>query len=150
MNTQQNRLIDLLQAKRREDPAGFQKYLPGAAELLPELSPRRSRLRSPFGLTERERSHHQAGVSEVLDKLGEGEISTGDAAKGLQHCANLIMDDSLADEVDYEALKGLVRAAIGKSPSSYKSKTHRAAQRGQPRPCSGTSLGNQGSVPQSR
>ena len=53
MTTQEKCLIDLLQAKYREDPKGFRKYLPGAAELLPEQPPTRSRARATFGLTER-------------------------------------------------------------------------------------------------
>ena len=113
----------MLQAKRREDPEGFRRFLPGVAELLPELPPRRSTLRSPFGLTERERSFHRAGVAEALDRLEGGEIAADEAAKGLQHCANLIRDDVLTDVVDYEACKALVTAALGKSPGSYKAKT---------------------------
>ena len=48
MDNQQERLIGLLQAKCHEDPEGFRRFLPGVAELLPELPPRRSRLRSAF------------------------------------------------------------------------------------------------------
>ena len=58
MSTQEERLISLLQAKRREDPKGLRKYLPGVIELLPELPSRRRSARSPFGLTERELSYH--------------------------------------------------------------------------------------------
>ena len=131
MNTQEKRLIDLLQARYREDPKGFRKYLPGAAELLPEQPPRRSRPRSPFGLTGRELSFHRNGLSEVLAKLDERTLTPGEAAKGLQHCAALIRDDnlpygwdeSLSHQMGYEVLKGLLRAALGKSPGSYKAKT---------------------------
>ena len=123
MSTQQDRLIALLQAKRRADPQGFRKYLPGVIELLPELSTRRRSTRSPFGLTERERAYHRDGLSAVLGKLDKGTVTAEEAAQGLQHCANLIRDDNLAEEVGYEVLKGLIRAAIGKSPGSYRSKT---------------------------
>lgn len=123
MSTQETRLIALLQAKRRADPQGFRKYLPGVIELLPELSSRRRSARSPFGLTEQELSYHRDGLSEALGKLGEGTVTAEEAAKGLQHCANLIRDDNLAEEVGYETLKDLIRAAIGKSPGSYRSKT---------------------------
>ena len=131
MTTQEKRLIDLLQAKYREDPKGFRKYLPGAAELLPEQPRTRSRARATFGLTERERSYHRAGLSEVLGKLDEGTITADEAVKGLQHCAALIKDDNLpygwdenlSHEMGYEVKKGLLRAALGKSPGSYKSKT---------------------------
>ena len=131
MTSQQERLIDLLQAKFREDPKGFIEYLPGAAELLPEPPPRRSRPRSPSGLTERELSYQRDGLSKVLAKLDEGTLTSGEAVQGLRHCAALIRDDnlpygwdeSLSHEMGCEALKGLLRAAIGKSPGSYKAKT---------------------------
>ncbi len=121
MSTQEKRLIELLQDKRRKDPEGFQKYLPGAVELLPKTFPKTNRSRSPFGLTEQERSYHEAGLAEALGKQGRGAITAGEAVKGLQHCANLIRDDNLPEEVGYETVKGLVKAAIGKSPGSYKS-----------------------------
>ena len=84
MSIREERLIDLLQAKYREDPKGFRKYLPGAAELLPEQPPRR---RSPFGLTERELAYHRDGLSKVLAKLDECTLTSEEAVKGLQHCA---------------------------------------------------------------
>ncbi len=123
MNGREKHLVDLLQAKRHEDPEGFRRFLPEVAELLPEPPTRRSRLRSTFGLTERERSFHRAGVAEALAKLEGGAITADGAAKGLQHCANLIRDDVFTDEVDYETSRLLVKAALGKSPGSYKSKT---------------------------
>ena len=131
MTTQEKRLINLLQAKYREDPKGFRKYLPGAAELLPEQPPNRGRARSTFGLTERERSYHRARLSKVLGNLDDGTVTADEAVKGLQHCAALIKDDnlpygwdeSLSHEMGYEVKKGLLRAALGKSPGSYRSKT---------------------------
>ena len=123
MNMQKRRLTDLLRAKYRENPAVFREYLPGAAELLLEPPPRRNKPRSPFGLTEQELRYHYAELEELLEKQREGAVSAEEAAKGLQHCAALIRDDNLPDEVGYDVLKNLVRAVIGKSPSSYRSKT---------------------------
>ncbi len=123
MTIQQDRLVELLQAKRREDPKRFGEYLPGVSDLLPELPPRQDSALSSSGLTEREISCHKDGLSEALDKLHEGAITVEEAEKGLQHCANLIRDDSLTEDVGYAELKALVRAAIGKSPGSYRSKT---------------------------
>ena len=123
MGTQQERLIALLQAKRRADPQGFRKYLPGVIELLPALPARHSTARSPFGLTEQELAYHRDGLSEALGKLDAGTVTAEEAAKGLQHCANLIRDDNLPEKVSYETLKSLIRAALGKSPGSYRSKT---------------------------
>ena len=135
MSIQEERVIDLLQAKRRKDPEGFREYLPDVAALLPEPPPRVSRARPAFGLTERELSYHRAGLLGVLTKLDDGAITAEDAVKGLEHCATLIRDDlpysgELADgydplghEMGHEVLLALVRAALGKSPGSYKSKT---------------------------
>ena len=123
MSIQEKRLIELLQAKYREDPKGFRNYLPGAAELLPEPSPGGGRPRSPFGLTDQEIAFHRDGLSEALGKLVEGAVTAKEAARGLQHCATLIKDDNLPEEAGYDKLKRLISAGIGKSPGSYKSKT---------------------------
>ena len=122
MSIQERRLIELLQARYREEPKGFRKYLPGAADLLPEQPPGGGGRRSPFGLTEQEIAFHRAGLAEVFEKLDKSSVATEEAARGLQHCAALIMDDNLPEEADYEKLKSLIRAGIGKSPGSYKSK----------------------------
>ena len=123
MSASSDRLIEILHSKYSRDPKGFRKFLPGAAELLPERPPPRSRPKSPFGLTERERAYHRKGLEEVSRKLNDGAISAEEAAKGLQHCADLIKDDAFTEEVNYELLKALVKAATGKSPASYKVKT---------------------------
>ena len=126
MSTQEKHIIDLLQAKRRKDPDGFRKYLPDVARLLPDPSPMSAKPRTPvFGLSERERSYHKAGVSEALATLREGTITPEEAAKGLQHCAQVLKDDifGFPEEDRHESAKALIRAAIGKSPGSYKSKT---------------------------
>ena len=123
MSAQEKRLVALLQAKRRADPQGFREYLPGVSELLPALPASRRSTRSPFGLTERERAYHRDGLADALGKLAAKTVTAEEAAKGLQHCANLIRDDNLPEEVGYETLKGLIRAALGKSPGSYRSKT---------------------------
>ena len=73
--------------------------------------------------SERELAYHKDGLSAVLGKLDAGTVTAEEAGKGLQHCANLIRDDNLPDEAGYETLKGLIRAALGKSPGSYRAKT---------------------------
>ena len=134
MTIQERRVIDLLQVKRREDPEGFREYLPDVDQILPELPPGPGRARAGFGLTERELAYHREGLSGVLSKLNDAALTSEGALVGLQHCAVLIRDDSLpytgegeGDDLpyrmDYEVLKALVRAAIGKSPGSYKAKT---------------------------
>lgn len=73
--------------------------------------------------SERELAYHRDGLPEALGKLNAGTVTADEAAKGLQHCANLIRDDNLPEEVGYETLKDLIRAALGKPPGSYRSKT---------------------------
>ena len=123
MSAQERQLIALLEAKYREDPKGFREFLPGAVELLPGAAPKREGSKSPFGLTAHEVAFHRAGLSESLDKLAERALTPDEAARGLQHCANLIRDDSLDKAVGYETVKALVTAAIGKSPGSIKANT---------------------------
>ena len=64
-------------------------------------------------------------MSEALATLREGTITPEEAAKGLQHCAQVLKDDifGFPEEDRHESAKALIRAAIGKSPGSYKSKT---------------------------
>lgn len=126
MSTQEKRIIDLLQAKRCKDPDGFRKYLPDVVKLLPDPPPVRAKSSPPvFTLTEREREYHKAGVSDALSKLREDIITSEEAAKGLQHCAHVLKDDIFGFPEDYrhDSAKALIKAAIGKSPGSFKSKT---------------------------
>ena len=95
------------------------------AKLLPDPPPVRAKSSPPvFTLTEREREYHKGGVSDALSKLREGTITSEEAAKGLQHCAHVLKDDifGFPGEDRYESVKALIKAAIGKSPGSYKSK----------------------------
>lgn len=121
MSVRERNLIELLQARYREDPVGFREYLPGVAELLPEASPRRVRTESGSRLTENEISFHRAGLAEVLDKIETGTATAREAVKALQHCGVLIVDDSLPEEANYEKLKRLISTGIGRSPESFKS-----------------------------
>lgn len=123
MSTQERQLIAMLETKYREDPKSFREFLPGAVDLLPDAAPKRKGSNSPFGLTEHERAFHRAGLSESLDKLAAGALLPDEAARGLQHCANLIIDDSLDKAIGHETVKALVTAALGKSPGSVKANT---------------------------
>ena len=137
MAVQDKRLLELLQAKRREDPDGFRAYMPEVAEMLSEQPTKRTRRKgSPFGLTEQEIRYHRTELSEVLSRLNGDTIGAEEAVKGLMHCAHLARDGSLQytgeselvnggipHEMGHEVLKSLVRAAVGKSPGSYKAKT---------------------------
>ncbi len=123
MKIQGRRLIELLQAKYREDPEGFREFLPGVVGLLPEQPPEGGSRRSVYGLTEQEIAFHHAELAEVLGKLEKGSVTPEEAARGLQRCAALILDDSLPEEAGYEELKSLIRVVLGKSSGSYRAKT---------------------------
>ena len=115
-------LVELLQAKRREDPDGFREYLPDVDELLPD-GPASQSSRARYRLTVHERAHHHGGLARALERVNAGALSSEEAAQGLQHCANLLRDDPLTADVNYEAMMCLVKAALGKSPGSYRSNT---------------------------
>ena len=117
-----DRLISLLQSKRRKDPKGFRKYLPEVADMLPEPAPR-SISRSPFGLTESERSFHRNSLKETMQKLGKVELTKSKTVGGLHHYAMLIRDNAFYDEIEDGDFKALVKAAIGKSPGTFRVKT---------------------------
>ena len=114
-------LRDLLVSRYRADPKRFHSYLPEIAELVEAMGQPRRVSRSPFGLTERERDHHQAALQKVLEGLEKGAVSRQDAVRGLEHCATLIQDDSLPEDAGYDILVALLKAAIGKSPGTFRS-----------------------------
>ena len=117
----EKQLRDLLRSKYLADPEGFRSYLPEVAEVLQARYSPRPSLRSPFGLTERERAHHEKEMRHIFERLDDGGDSSEDAIRGLDHCAMLIQDDGLPLEVGYDRLVALLKAAIGKSPGTFKS-----------------------------
>lgn len=116
-------LKDLLLDKYRADPQGFRRYLPEVAQALDAMLPPSRRIRSPFGLTEHERTHRQKSLSQLLKRLDDGTITPEEAVRGLEHCATLIEDDSLPREATHETLVRMVRVTTGKSPGSVKKST---------------------------
>ena len=120
-NPTDKQLRDMLISEYRADPRRFHTHFPEIAGLLEAMAPPRRVRRSPFGLTERQRGHHQAALSKVVGRLGEGSVSPQEAVRGLEHCATLIQDDSLPEDVVYDTLVTLLKAAIGKSPGTFKS-----------------------------
>ena len=121
MTSTEKRIIDLLQAKQKEDPEGFRRYLPTVADLLPAQLPKTPST-PPFGPTEKELAFHESGLREVLNKIDSGDADGRDAIKGLQHYANIKVHDSFSMNATHDMAKRLFKTAFGKSPSSYKSK----------------------------
>ena len=112
--------FSILASKYQSDPEWFDRNLPEISDIMrrvvrsPQSSP------TPFGLTERERGFHREALCRIerMDKL-----SPKHAVKGLEHCAALIRDDSLPEDVGYESLVRMFKGAFGKSPGSYKANT---------------------------
>jgi hypothetical protein len=112
-------LIEALLAKYRADPEGFRSYLPDVSQMLDELNPfGRPISRSPFGLTEGERTHHQNRLQELLAKA---PLTKDQAVSALEHWATLVRDDNLPLFGQSEHLLPLLKAVLGKAPSSFKS-----------------------------
>lgn len=122
MTSTEKRIIDLLQAKRRQDPKGFRQYLPDVENLLPTPQPKKP-THSPFGLTERELAFHKTGLQKALEKVESGHADAQDAVKGLQHYANIKIHDSFSTDATFDMAERLFKAAFGKSHRSYKRKT---------------------------
>ena len=122
MTTTEKRIIDLLQAKQKEDPDGFRSYLPAVADLLPVLPIKRA-TKSPFGLTKKELTFHKSGLQEALNKIDAGDADAQDAVSGLQHYANIKIHDSFSMDATFDMAQRLFKAAFGKSHHSYKRKT---------------------------
>ena len=122
MTYTEKRIIDLLQAKRTEDPDGFRDYLPAVDDLLPIPLPKRL-AKSPFGLTEKELAFHKSGLQGALEKIYSDDADAQDAIKGLQHYANIKIHDAFSTDATYDMAQRLFKAAFGKSHGSYKRKT---------------------------
>ncbi len=82
-------------------------------------APTKDRIR-PLSLTNRERKSREQSLREILDELSSRGLDKETAIAGLGHCAVLINDDSLPEEVNYDALASLLKAALGRSVSSVK------------------------------
>ncbi len=119
----EKQILEMLLSRYRADQKSFRSFLPEVAQLLDAKYPLSHSYKSPFGLTERERAHREMALRRILQKLAEDSLSQEEAVKGLEHCAALIQDDSLPEDVGYQTLVGLAKAVIGKSPGSFKSRT---------------------------
>ena len=115
-----NELVELLQSKYISNPKKFRSFMPEVAQMLDRTNAPRRLAKSPFGLTEHEKAFHQKNLDGILGMLKGGVTSKEQAIEGLEHCATLIHDDSLPEEVRHETLVKLLKAAVGKSPGSFK------------------------------
>ena len=115
-----NELIELLNSKYASNPKKFRSFMPEVAQMLDRMNTPRRLAKSPFGLTEHEKAFHQKNLGGILGMVEEGVASEEQAIKGLERCATLIHDDSLPEDVRHETLVKLLKAAVGKSPGSFR------------------------------
>jgi len=115
----ERQIIDLLLSKYRADPEGFRAYLPEVSRVLEVLRPSsRPVSKSPFGLTDRERMHHQQRLHELLNRTDP--LSHDQAVRALEHWATLVMDDNLPADAQTKHLMAILKPVIGKAPGSFK------------------------------
>ena len=101
----------------QEDPERLRELLPEVAILLDEFQSRRQTRRvdrSSFGLTERERNFHTGALENILRRFRS--LDQAGAVKGLEHGANLLVDDFTPGYPPRQELLKLVRKATGIQP----------------------------------
>jgi hypothetical protein len=113
-------LLDNLLAKYRSDTRRFRAYLPEAAQILDALEPQKRTARGSSGLTEHERARRIYALERNLGKLQEQTLRRDDAIAALEDYAALLDDDSVPEGFDFDKRIGVLKAAIGKAPGSFK------------------------------
>ena len=101
--------FSILASKYQSAPEWFEQNLPEISDIMrrvirsPQSSP------TPFGLTEREREFHREAFCHIwhMDKL-----TSEHATKGLEHCAALIRDDSLPEDVGFDTLVSIFQECL--------------------------------------
>ena len=112
-------IIAQLRMEYRADAEKFRAYLPAVAAMLDAMNPLPRPSEPPFELTEHEQTHHREALTKMLQGLDGGSMSSKQAVKALEHCANLILDGSLLADVKHETRVQLIKAVLGKSPESF-------------------------------
>ncbi len=113
-------LVRLLTLEFKRDPKKFRAYLPEVAQMLDEHDSPPKPKTSPFVLTEKERAFHQDSLANTFARLDEKGLSVEQAVEGLEHCAVLLEDYFLLEGVRHDDRVKLLKAAVGKSPGSFK------------------------------
>ena len=123
MSIWEDKLLLLLQDKRSEDPEGFGEYLPKVEQLLCDLAKSPPKANTTYTHDGWQLSTCVEPWWEAVGKLREGKITVEEAVKGLELCANLLLDCPFTDSVSGEVVEGLFRKATGNSLDSYDSET---------------------------
>ena len=98
-------------------PERLRTTLPEVSDLLDKLLSPAPNLRgnsSPFVLTQRERDFHKEALENILRRFKS--ITVAEAVQGLEHGANLLVDDFTPEYLPRQGLLRLVRKATGIQP----------------------------------
>ena len=113
-------LTELLRLRYRSSPKKFRAYLPEIAQMLNEDSQPPRPARSTSALSEEERAFHHDSLAKTFARLDEKGLSIEQAVKGLEHYAILLEDDNVPSSLRHDDRVKLLKAAVGKSPGSFK------------------------------
>ena len=130
-------LIQLVLEVHNNDPSHLRNVLPQVADLLEGFIPRNRASRgneSPFGLTERERNFHKETLENILRR--SKSLTLEEATEGLEHGANLLVDDFTPGYPPRQELLKLVRKATGIQPRKTGKPVEKSSKKGnQAAPC---------------
>ena len=112
--------FQIISGRYKADPSWFDKNWPELGGVLASAMAPRQKSKSPFGLTENERSFHADALN---DSLSKGRLDAAEAVQALEHCAHLLRDDWTMQGIPASDRARLFKAATGKSRNSFKSNT---------------------------
>ena len=125
-------LVQQVTDVHRSDPGRLRSVLPEVADLLDGFTPpvpiRRGN-ESPFGLTERERNFHKETLANILGR--SKFLTPAEAVEGLEHGANLLVDDFTPGYPPRQELLQLVRKSTGIQPRKRGKPTEKAIREGE-------------------
>jgi hypothetical protein len=125
-------LVQRVSDVHRSDPGRLRSVLPEVADLLDGVTPpgliRRGN-ESPFGLTERELNFHKEALANILRRFKT--LTPAEAVEGLEHGANLLVDDFTPGYPPRQELLKLVRKATGIQPRKTGKPAEKAVREGE-------------------
>ena len=116
-------IVKLLEVKYLSEPEKFRAFMPDIAQMLDRVSPPRRSNNGSFNLTERERTYHRKILVNMLQVMDDRGLSPQKAVRVFEHCASLIMDGSLLEEVGHDTRVNLIKTALGNPPDSFREET---------------------------
>ena len=125
-------LVQRVSDVHRSDPGRLRRVLPEVADLLDGFTapgPIWLGNEYPFGLTERERNFHKEALAKILRRFKS--LTPEEAVQGLEHGANLLVDDFSPGYPPRQELLKLVRKATGIQPRKTGKPAEKAVREGE-------------------